>query len=151
MLAVYRDVGYNIVLFLHILTVIVAMAGAVGHPLLFALEEKRPDGDVVALAKRIELPSKIYAISYALAGLIGFALVTMGDLQWDETWLWLSIVLWVASNGVLHAAMLPAERAVAAGDESAMAKINKVGPILSIMILAVLFLMAVKPGSFLTA
>lgn len=150
-IAAYRDIGYNIVLFLHILTVIVAMAGAVGHPLLFALEEKRADGDVVALAKRIETPSKIYAISYGLAGLIGFGLVSMGDLKWGEAWLWLSIVLWVASNGVLHGAMLPAERAVAGGDASAMAKVNKIGPILSLMILAVIFLMAVKPGSFLTA
>ena len=47
-LGLLRNTTYNIVLFLHILTVIVAMAGAVGHPLLFALEEKRPDGDVVA-------------------------------------------------------------------------------------------------------
>lgn len=150
-IAAYRDIGYNIVLFLHVLTVIVAMAGAVGHPLLFAFEEKRTDGDVVALAKRIETPSRIYAISYGLAGLIGFGLVSMGDLKWGEAWLWLSIVLWVASNGLLHAAMLPAERAVAAGDVSAMAKVNKVGPILSLMILAVIFLMTVKPGSFLTA
>ena len=151
LLATYRDVGYNIVLFLHILTVIVAMAGAVGHPLLFALEQKRPDGDVITLAQRIELPSKIYAISYAVTGLIGFGLVTMGDLEWSEAWLWISILLWVASNGLLHGAMLPAERAVARGDVSALDKVNKVGPILSIMILVVIFLMAVKPGSFLTA
>ena len=149
-IAAYRDVGYNIVLFLHVLTVIVAMAGAVGHPLLFALEEKRSDGDVVTLAQRIETPSRIYSASYALTGLIGFGLVSMGDLQWDEAWLWISIILWVASNGVLHGAMLPAERAVAQGDTTAMARVNRFGPILGVMILAVIFLMTVKPGSFLT-
>ncbi len=151
LLAVYRDIGYNIVLFLHILTVIIAMAGAVGHPILFTLEQKRADSDVVALAQRIETPSRIYAISYAVTGVIGFGLVSMGDLQWDEAWLWISIVLWVASNGVLHGAMLPAERAVASGDVSAMTKVNRFGPIVTGMILVVLFLMAVKPGSFLTA
>ena len=142
-----RDTTYNIVLFLHVLTVIISMAGAIGHPLLFALEEKRSDGDVVGLMKRVETPGRIYAISYALAGLIGFGLVTMGDWGWGETWLWLSILLWIASNGLLHGAMLPAERAVAAGDVSAMAKVNKVGPPLTLMILAVIFLMTVKPGA----
>jgi len=151
MLAVYRDTAYNIVLFLHILTVIIAMAGAVAHPIMFALEEKRPDGDVVALAQRMEAPGRIYSISYVLVGLIGFGLVSMGDLKWGETWLWLSIVLWVASTGILHGAMLPAERAVAGGDAEAMARVNKIGPILTVMILVLLFLMAVKPGSFLVA
>ncbi len=150
-IAAYRDIGYNIVLFLHVLTVIIAMGGAVAHPLMFAFEQKRADGDVVALAKRVEAPSRIYAISFALTGLIGFGLVSMGDLRWGEAWLWLSIVLWVATNGLLHGAMLPAERAVAAGDTSATAKLDKIGPIISLMILVTLFLMTVKPGSFLTA
>ena len=147
MLATLRDTGYNIVLFLHVLTVLIAVVGAVGHPLLFMLEGKRPDGDVVALAKRIETPSRIYAISYALTGIIGFGLISMGDWSWGATWIWLSILLWVASTGLLHGVMVPAERAVAAGDTSAMAKIDKFGPPLTLMILVVVFLMTVKPGS----
>lgn len=146
-IAALRDTGYNIVLFLHVLTVIIATAGAVAHPLMFAHEEKRPDGDVVALAKRIEAPSRIYAISYALTGIIGFGLISMGDWSWGATWIWLSILLWIATNGLLHGVMLPAERAVAAGDMSAMAKVNRFGPILAVLILVVIFLMTVKPGS----
>jgi uncharacterized membrane protein len=146
-IAALRDTGYNIVLFLHVVTVIVAMAGAVAHPIMFAFEERRADGDVVGLAQRIEAPSRIYAISYAVTGLIGFGLVSMGDWSWGDAWIWISILLWLASNGLLHALMLPAERAVAAGDTSAMDKINKIGPILSVMILGVIFLMTVKPGA----
>lgn len=146
-IAAYMDNAYRVTLFLHVLTVLVAMGGAVGHPLLFALEGKRADGDVVALAKRIETPSRIYAISYGITGIIGFGLISMGDWSFGSAWIWLSIILWIASNGVLHAMMLPAERAVAGGDESAMAKINQIGPILSLMILAVVFLMTVKPGA----
>lgn len=145
-LASVRDTGYNIVLFVHIVTVIVAMAGAVGHPLLFALEEKRSDSDVVALAQRIAVPSRIYSISYALTGIVGFGLISMGDWSWGETWVWLSIVLWLVTNGMLHALMLPAERAVAAGDASAMAKVKQVGPPLTLLVLVVIFLMTVKPG-----
>lgn len=147
MIAALRDTGYNIVLFLHVLTVIVSMAGATAHPLLFALEEQRADGDIVALMRRVETPGKIYSISYALAGLIGFGLITMGDWGWGETWIWLSIVLWVVTNGLLHGLMLPAERAVAAGDVSAMAKVRKIGPPLTLLIWVVIFLMTVKPGA----
>jgi uncharacterized membrane protein len=147
LLAAYRDTGYNIVLFLHVLTVIVAMAGAVAHPIMFALEQKRDDGDMAALARRIVMPSRIYAISYALTGIIGFGLVSMGDLSWGATWLWLSIVLWIVTNGILHALLLPAERAVAGGDTSAIAKLNQIGPVLSILVLIVIFLMTVKPGA----
>ncbi|MCB0969466.1 MAG: hypothetical protein KDB37_21730 [Ilumatobacter sp.] len=146
MFALLRDTGYNIVLFLHVLTVIIAMAGAVAHPLMFTLEQKRADGDVVSLAQRIEVPSRIYSISYALVGIIGFGLVSMGDWPWGDAWIWISILLWVATNGLLHGAMLPAERAVAKGDTSAMAKIDKIGPILTVMILVIIFLMTVKPG-----
>lgn len=147
LLATLRDTGYNIVLFLHVLTVIIALAGAVAHPLMFALEEKRSDGDVVGLARRIETPSRIYAISFALTGIIGFGLVTMGDWPWSDTWIWISIVLWLVANGLLHALMLPAERAVAAGDTSAMDKVNRIGPLLGILILLLILMMTVKPGS----
>ncbi len=147
MFAALRDTGYNIVLFVHVLTVIIAMAGAIAHPLLFTLEQKRDDGDVVALAQRIEVPSRIYSISYALTGLIGFGLISMGDWSWGATWIWLSIVLWVISTGLLHGMMLPAERAVAAGDAGAMQRVMQLGPPITLMILVVLFLMTVKPGS----
>lgn len=149
LIAALRDTGYNIVLFLHILTVIVAMAGAVAHPLMFKLEEQRADGDVVGLAQRIETPSRIYAVSFALTGIIGFGLVTMGDWPWGDAWIWISIILWLAANGVLHAMMLPAERAVAGGDTSAMSTVNKIGPILTVLILLLIFMMTVKPDSSL--
>jgi len=145
-IALLRDTGYNIVLFLHVLTVVISMAGAIAHPIMFGLEEQRPDGDLVALAKRVEVPSRIYSISYALVGLIGFGLISMGDWGWGETWIWLSIVLWVVTLGLLHGMMLPAERAVAAGDVSAVARLKQVGPPLTVLILVVIFLMTVKPG-----
>ena len=146
MFALLRDTGYNIVLFLHVSSIIVALTGAVAHPLMFALEQKRSDGDVVALAQRIEVPSRIYSIAYVVAGIIGFGLVSMGDWPWGDAWIWISILLWVASTGLLHGAMIPAEKAVAQGDSSAVAKMDKIGPIIMVMIVVIVFLMTVKPG-----
>jgi uncharacterized membrane protein len=149
-LADYADTGYNIVLLLHIIAVIVALAPAVVHPIMFTLEQRRADGDVVALAKRITgLPTRIYTIALILAGVLGIGLISMGDpvIGWGDTWIWLSLVLWIALNGVLHAVQLPGERALASGDKSGMQKLEKVGGLLTALVLVILYLMVLKPGA----
>lgn len=147
-LAAYRDTGYNLVLFLHIVAALVAMAPAVVHPILFELEKRRGDADPVALAGRIAAASRIYAIAVVVAGLIGIGLISMSDdvIAWGDTWVWLSLVVWIALNGVLHGAMLPAEKALAGGDRAAMKKIDTVGPVLGVMVLVLIYLMTAKPG-----
>ena len=147
LIAAYRDTGYNIVLFLHVLTVVIALAGAVAHPLMFELEKRRPTPDTVGLAQRIVFPSRIYSISFVLVGVIGMGLISMSDpvFSWGDTWVWLSIVLWIATNGVLHAIVLPSERAVAEGDVAALAKVETFGKIASALILVTLYLMVAKP------
>lgn len=149
LLAAYRDTGYKIVLLLHIITMIISLAGAVAHPLMFELEKRRSDPDPVALAQRITTPSRIYAICFALAGIIGFGLISMSDdvIKWGDTWVWLSIVIWLAVNGLLHAMILPNEAAVANGETSAMAKVETFGKVATVLILVLLYLMVVKPGA----
>jgi uncharacterized membrane protein len=148
LLAAYRDTGYNVVLFLHVVAALVAMVPAVAHPIMFELEKRRDDGDLVALARRIVPASRIYAIAVVVAGVIGVGLVSMSDdlIEWGDTWVWLAILVWVALNGVLHGAMIPAEKALAGGDRSALAKIDRVGPALGVMVLVLIYLMTVKPG-----
>jgi uncharacterized membrane protein len=147
-LAAYRDSGYKIVLFIHIVTMLVAVAPAVAHPLMFALEKKRTDGDLVMLGKRVIAAERIYVVALIVTGVVGFGLISMSDsvIGWGDTWVSLSILVWIAMNGVLHGAMLPAEKALAAGDETAMKKIDTFGPILVIMVLVLSYLMVVKPG-----
>lgn len=147
-LAAYRDTGYNVMLFAHIVAVLVAIAPAVVHPILFEFEKRRPDGDQVALASRISAAGRIYAIAVVVAGIIGIGMISMSDdlIGWGDTWVWLSLIIWIALNGVLHGAMLPAERALAGGDTTAMKKIDSVGPVLGLMVLALIYLMVLKPG-----
>jgi uncharacterized membrane protein len=149
LLAAYRDTGYKIVLLLHIITMVIALAGAVAHPLMVEFEQRRDDADVVKLAQRMVAASRIYVISFALAGVIGFGLVSMSDdvIKFGDAWVWLSIVIWLAINGILHALLLPAERSLAGGDESALAKVKQFGGIVSVLILVLLYLMVVKPGA----
>jgi uncharacterized membrane protein len=150
MLAAYRETGYNIVLFLHILTALVAFAPAFVHPLL-ANQTKALDG--TARGSVMQMMSgngrRIYAPALILTGLFGFALQGMSDdvIEFGDTWFWLAILVWLAMNGVLHAMLLPAERAVAGGDESASSKVDMAGIILTVMLLFMLYLMVFKPGA----
>jgi uncharacterized membrane protein len=147
-LAAYRDSGYKIVLFIHIVTAIVAIAPAVVHPILLEFEKRRDGGDVVALGGRVAATSRIYAIAFVVSGVVGFGLISMSDsvIAWGDTWVWLSIVVWIAVNGVLHALVFPAERGLGEGDESAVKRLDTFGPVAGVLVLVLVYLMTVKPG-----
>ena len=149
MLAAYRETGYNVMLFLHVLTALVAFAPAFVHPLL-ASQTKALDatnrGKVLAMLAGNG--RRIYAPALILTGLFGFAMQGMSDgvIEFGQTWFWLAIVVWLAMNGVLHAVLLPAERAVAGGDETMAKRVDAGGMILTAMLLFMLYLMVFKPG-----
>ncbi len=149
MIAAYRETGYNVMLYLHILTALVAFAPAFVHPLL-ASQTKALDGTNRGnvLGMLAGNGRRIYAPALILTGLFGFAMQGMSDgvIEFGQTWFWLAIVVWIAMNGVLHAVLLPAERAVAGGDESAAKKVDTGGIILTVLLLVMLYLMVFQPG-----
>ena len=149
MIAAYRETGYNVMLFLHILTALVAFAPAFVHPLL-SNQTKALDatnrGQVLGMIAGNG--RRIYAPALILTGLFGFAMQGMSDgvIEFSQTWFWLAIVLWLGMNGVLHAMLLPAERAVAGGDDSAAKRVDAGGAILTVLLLEMLYLMVFQPG-----
>jgi uncharacterized membrane protein len=149
MIAAYRETGYNVMLFLHILTALVAFAPAFVHPLL-SNQTKALDatnrGQVLGMIAGNG--RRIYAPALILTGLFGFAMQGMSDgvIEFSQTWFWLAIVLWLGMNGVLHAMLLPAERAVAGGDDSAAKRVDAGGAILTVLLLVMLYLMVFQPG-----
>lgn len=149
MLAVIGDTAYNIVLLLHILTAIVAFSPAFVHPILGAqtkagdpAERRRLLGFIVQNARRVYAPALI------LTGLLGFGLQGLSDGVWElsQTWLLLAVIVWVAMNGILHAVILPAEAAMAEGDERAEKKLAIGGPAITVLLVVMLYLMIWKPG-----
>lgn len=149
-LAAVNDGPYNLVLFLHIASVLVAFAPAFVHPLLSAqLERSDRAGTPAVLALMHRNGRRVYAPALILAGLLGFGLQGMSDglYSMGDTWIWLSIVLWIALNGVLHAVLLPAEKAVAEGDISARSRVDLGGGIVTVLLLVTLALMVFKPGA----
>ena len=149
MIAAYRETGYNVMLFLHIVTALVAFAPAFVHPLL-ANQTRALDAD--NRGKVIGMMAgngrRIYAPALILTGLFGFAMQGMSDgvIEFSQTWFWLALVLWLGMNGVLHGMLLPAERAVAGGDETAAKKVDTAGIIMTVLLAVMVYLMVFKPG-----
>jgi uncharacterized membrane protein len=147
-LAAYRDNGYNVVLFLHILAVIVAFAPAVVHPL--TLERMRGDS---ALGRVAELAAdngrKVYFPALVLVGVFGTLLVLLSDdvIGFDELWISLAFLGWIAIAGLVSGMIMPNERKVAQGDLEAGKKVTLAGQITSVLLLVVLYLMVFKPGA----
>lgn len=149
-LAALNDTPYDIVLVLHILSVIVAFAPAAIHPVTFARVKsaegdeaaRRLTGHLVKNSRTIHFPALI------LAGVFGGMLIGFSDEAWqfDQTWIWLGIVVWLALCGVMSGVLIPAERALAGGDATAEKRVATGGQLATLLLLVQLYLMVFKPG-----
>lgn len=148
-LAAVGDTPYRIVLLLHILTALIAFAPAFVHPLLGA-QSKALDatnqgkvlGFIAGNGRRIYAPALI------VTGLLGFALAGMSDdvFSMSQGWLIAAAVIWIAMNGLLHAALLPSERRWSEGDGAAERMVGAAGATITVLLVVMLWLMIWKPG-----
>lgn len=105
----YGSDGYKIVLVLHILSAIVGL-GAVMLNGLYGVQAKArkgPEGLAIAEANfKVSMIAEyvIYAIP-----VFGIALVFMSDdlIEFSDTWIWLSLLLYVIAIGISHGVVVP--------------------------------------------
>ncbi|NNE74458.1 MAG: hypothetical protein HKN26_12395 [Acidimicrobiales bacterium] len=144
------DTGYDIMLFLHILTMFAAFAPAFIIPFIDNGTRSPADASVRQRFFQIYAPNarRIHGGTLILGGLLGFGVAGMSDevFKLSEPWLAISVVLWVAMNGVLHAVIAPTERAIAEGDETNASRLEQGGAIMTVLFLATLYLMVFQPG-----
>jgi uncharacterized membrane protein len=172
MLAVYGNDAYNVVLTLHILCAIIGF-GAVFLNGLYGQQAKARKGpEGLAISEANMFVSKIGEIFIVAVLIFGLALVVMSDDVWsfEQTWIWLAIVIYVLAMGLSQGVMRPrVERMVALQRElvaggpppadappgpppqvAEMEKIGKqmgvIGLVLNLALIAVLVLMVFKPG-----
>jgi uncharacterized membrane protein len=152
--------AYRVVLALHIIAVVVGF-GAVLLNGVYASKAKArsgPEGAAIAEAN--------YEISYGWAQwfiyaiiVFGFALVGMSDklIKLSQTWVWLSIVLYVAIIGIVHGVHRPNVRRLnelmrhgTAADRDEMERRGRLaeamGGVMSVLFVVIVFLMVIKPG-----
>lgn len=151
--ASFGDTGYNLILLLHILSAMVAVAPVFIHPFV-EVQSRGADDRGRTLGYLANNGRRIHAPALIVTGILGFGVAGMSkipgtdELQWkmSQSWLVTAFIVWVAMNGVLHAIVLPAEKALAAGDETAIKKLNLGGGIFSILFVVMLYAMIFKPG-----
>lgn len=148
-LAAYRSGAYNLLLLLHIVSLVAAFAPAVIHPLLGAQTQRdsaevsrATAGHMAANTRRVHFPALV------LTGVFGFGMVPMSDpvFQFDQTWVYLAVLVWIALCGVVSGVILPGERKAAEGVEAARSQVAVGGQIATFLLIVMLYLMIWKPG-----
>lgn len=126
--------SYKVLYFLHIASILAAFA-----PSVIAVLPGGRDGVVGVLDRA---GRQVYAPALILTGLFGIGLILTSDDAWefDQTWISLAFVIWIAMNGVFHALVLGGRRQ---DDES---KVNSGHAIMTVLLLAMLYVMVWKPG-----
>jgi hypothetical protein len=153
--------AYKFVLVLHILAAVVGFGSVMLNGVYAAQVKRRRGVEGAAIADANYTVSFGWAMWFVYAVVVlGLALVGMSDKAWkfSQTWVWLAFVIYVALIGVVHGLHRPNERRLLAlmregtgPDRAEMERRERlagiVGPILSLMVVAVLFLMVFKPGA----
>jgi uncharacterized membrane protein len=150
-LAAYADTGYNILLLLHIVSVIVAFAPAAINPLLERyLVRNGGDAALQTWAGFARDYTRKISLSALVVALVsGILMIVVSDEVWEfsDTWVSLAFLVWFAIAGVVSALILKGERLVAAGDMKGRELLAKGGPIATVLLLVMLYLMIFKPGA----
>jgi hypothetical protein len=122
--------GYKIVLTLHILTVVVGIGAVMLNGVYGAQAKARKGPEGLAIAEANFKVSMLAEKVIYLIPLFGIGLVFMsktGGVQvydWDQTWIWLSIVLYIVALGVSHGVVVPTAKRM----QVLMTELNAMGP-----------------------
>lgn len=141
---------YKLLYLGHIVTVLVGFAPAFVNP--FVAAHVKADGDVNVFqrlsghmagnGRRIHFPALVLTAAF------GIGMVLLSDEVWgfDQAWVSLAFLVWIALCGVVSGLIIPAERTLAAGDLEAEKKVAMGGQIATVLLLVMLYLMIWKPG-----
>lgn len=148
MFAAIGDTPYNVFLFLHILSAMIAFAPTFTHPVLVGQSRELSERNRL-LAHIVGNERRIYSPALIITGVLGFGLAGFSDDVYNlsDGWLAASVVVWIAMNGLLHAVLQPAEKKLAAGDSSAEGRVTLGSGAISALLLIMLVLMVFKPGA----
>ena len=149
--AAVDDGTYNLFLYLHILSFLVAFAPTVIDPMLERYFARSGSDSVLQSWAGF---SSTYTRTFSLGGLLGLivtgiVLIILSDDAWEfsDAWISAAFVLWFAIGGVISAMILKGEKQVAGGTMSGAKLIARGGAIATVLGLVALYLMVFKPGA----
>jgi len=145
---------YKLLVVLHILSVVVGI-GATMLNGLYAAKAKQAGGPAAGAIMKANFDVTMFAekIIY-LIPVFGILAVLASDDVWefDQTWIWLSLVLYVVALGIAHGNQMPAGKKMLAGPSSpeeaeALGKRLAMGGMaLNLLVVVIVALMVWKPG-----
>ncbi len=147
---------YKVMLFLHLLSVVAAFAPMIVGPVTMRRAKDDGDGTFLRVAGYLAANGRqIHMPALVLAGLFGLGMVfsskagTSDENFWgfDQAWVSLALLVWIAMCGVVSGLIMPGERKVAAGDETAEKRVALGGQIVTVLFLVIMYLMIWKPGA----
>jgi uncharacterized membrane protein len=146
--------AFKFVLLLHVLAVVVGIGTVVLNG-LYAAKAKQlgPSAAGPIMLANFDVTMAAEKVIYTIP-LFGLALVGMSDKVYKvgQTWVWLSLVLYILAIGVSHSVMIPNGKKMLAGpsgpDEAAALgkKLAAGGMTLNLLATAIIVLMIWKPG-----
>ena len=148
---------FNLFLALHVLAVVFVI-GPLAHAATTAGRGIRTgDGAATALASRT---ARIYGNVSVVVVILGFGLMSMKDpdthqkvAKFSETWIWLSLLLWVVAMATVLAVVVPTlDKAtqLISKQESVVAltaRVGAAGGVVGVLFAVIIFLMVYRPGS----
>jgi uncharacterized membrane protein len=145
---------YKLLVVLHILSVVVGI-GATMLNGLYAAKAKQAGGPAAGAIMKANFDVTMVAekVIY-LIPVFGILAVLASDDVWefDQTWIWLSLVLYVVALGIAHGNQMPAGKKMLAGPSSpqeaeALGKRLAMGGMaLNLLVVVLVALMVWKPG-----
>ncbi len=126
---------YKLFLLLHIAAIVVAFA-----PVVVGAVALAPGGRRASVPQLSDTGRLVYSGGLILAGLFGILCIVTSEDVWafDQTWISLAFVVWIAMNGVFHAMIFPRR---GGGDRAQLGL-----AIMDILLVVMLYLMIWKPG-----
>ncbi|MEO8693312.1 MAG: DUF2269 family protein [Acidimicrobiales bacterium] len=158
---------YKVVLLLHILCAIVGLGGVMLNGIYAVASRKAVGQGALVLVRANAKATKIAELFIYAVPIFGFALIGMSDDGWgfDQTWVWLSVVLYAIALAIAVGLLLPSsreyERVVAqiestgaaptpqleASLDGLLKKQGVLGSSLHVLTVVLLYLMIWKPGA----
>jgi uncharacterized membrane protein len=147
---------FKILLALHLLTAIFAIGPLVGAATTASRGLRTGDAGATDSAART---LTIYSYASVLVVILGFGLMSADDpygpgkvADFGDTWIWLSVLLWLVSMALVLAVTVPAlkQAATAIGSggttDRLVARVAASGGVVGLIFAAIVFLMVYRPG-----
>lgn len=147
---------FNLFLALHVLAAVFVI-GPLAHATTTAGRGIRTgDGVATASASRT---ARIYAFVSVVVVILGFGLMSIKDPdthvkagEFSQTWIWLSVLLWLAAMALVLAVLVPtldkATQMIAKQESvvSLTARAGAAGGVVALLFAVIVFLMVYQPG-----